>query len=108
MKIVDMTVGMQVIGKETATIYKVIQIPNPGSGVALLERENGRRQYINASCLMPLTQYHDTICLQERDRWLKWLNHYAMGQPAMNIINNHSIYSQVFIIPIEDLRERFE
>ena len=45
---------------------------------------------------------------QERKRWFKWLNHYAMGQPEMNIINNHSIYSQVFIIPIEDLRERFE
>ena len=35
----------------------------------------------------------------------EWLNHYAMGQPAMNIINNHSQLSQVFIIPIKDLKE---
>jgi len=70
MKMVEMTVGMQVIGKETATIYKVVQIPNPQSGVALCERANGKRQYINASCLMPLTQYACHIVQAQHDKLL--------------------------------------
>jgi len=55
-----------------------------------------------------IKEYQATIHQQarlEREKWFKWLNHYAMGQPAMNIINNHSQLSQVFIIPIKDLKE---
>ena len=107
MKIVDMKVGMQVVGKKTATIYTVIQIPNPTSSVALIEREDGKRQYVNTSYLLPLTQQHDTIIRQERKKWFKWLNHYAVGQPSesVSVVDNHVHWCQVFSIPLKDLKE---